>query len=637
MNNKRSTKRTLVSSVLSLILCMAMLIGTTFAWFTDSVTSANNKIQAGNLKIDLELLDKESGKWNSIKNTNKAIFDYNMWEPGYTDVKILKVENEGNLALKWMAKFISANELTALADVIDVYVCPSETELSYPADRNDLSGYVWAGTVADFVNSIETTTTGTLEADETAYLGIALKMKTEAGNEYQGMDLGSAFDIMIMATQLTAEEDSFDDQYDKDATYTAEIDSLKAKLAAAQYNDTVTFDLSHDAYLDSMIQVPNGVTLVLNGNGHNVIVNTGYPFYVNNANIQMNDLTISGKATYAIYTKGATWDYEGKNATVEASFKNVTVDLDNAASYPVVFNGKGNIEMTDCNITGAGLTKANDSRNGIHIFAGAEVDIIANGGNVGNVLLNANPGDTATITLNAGAKVGKLLLATDGQTATYTNNEGTIDEVITQIEKADQLKSVLEDAKAGETVAVSLCKDITLNTSIDVKSGVNVVIYGDGKTITMDNIYLGIKHNGGGLTISDLTIDGSVTGYAIYHVGGETNLTNVTSNVNGKYALCFFGGGVTTLNNCTVTGKTDEKTNIWFGDGRTVTINGGNYSSMLINASKGAGVGSAGSLTLNSATVDKVRVGAYEDNNGNVVRATLVNNNSSIGETEYEK
>ena len=136
MNNKKSTKHALLTSVLSLVLCMAMLIGTTFAWFTDSVTSSNNKIQAGTLQIDLELLDKESGSWSSVKKSNEAIFDYNLWEPGYTDVKILKVENEGNLALKWMAKFISVNELTELAKVIDVYVCPSETELTYPADRN---------------------------------------------------------------------------------------------------------------------------------------------------------------------------------------------------------------------------------------------------------------------------------------------------------------------------------------------------------------------------------------------------------------------------------------------------------------------------------------------------------------------
>lgn len=139
-----------------------MLIGSTFAWFTDSVTSAGNKIQAGTLKLDLELLDKETKVWNSIKESKAPIFSYDKWEPGYTDVKILKVENEGNLALKWVAKFVSSEELSILANVIDVYVKPSAAELAYPADR-DLTGYTKVGTVAEFVDTIEETTAPSAE------------------------------------------------------------------------------------------------------------------------------------------------------------------------------------------------------------------------------------------------------------------------------------------------------------------------------------------------------------------------------------------------------------------------------------------------------------------------------------------
>ena len=155
MTKQKITKKSLLTSVLSLVLCMAMLIGTTFAWFTDSVTSSNNKIQAGTLKIDLELLDKESGKWNSVKESHAPIFNYDKWEPGYTDVKVLKVENEGTLALKWVAKFIAAGQLSELANVIDVYVRPSKDAITYPAtDDRALSGYTCVGTVAEFVNSI---------------------------------------------------------------------------------------------------------------------------------------------------------------------------------------------------------------------------------------------------------------------------------------------------------------------------------------------------------------------------------------------------------------------------------------------------------------------------------------------------
>ena len=224
----KTTKRSLLKSVLALLLCFCMLLGTTFAWFTDLVTSNANKIQAGFLKIDLELLNEKTGKWKSLKNNSDPIFDYDRWEPGYTDVKILKVENEGTLALKWIAKFVSEDQLSILADVIDVYVCPSDTEIGYPADRS-LEGYTKVGNLKKFINTIEKTTYGTLEAEECSYLGIALKMQESAGNEYQGLSLGGAFDIRIYATQWNGEDesDSFDNQYDKDATYPPMLETLK--------------------------------------------------------------------------------------------------------------------------------------------------------------------------------------------------------------------------------------------------------------------------------------------------------------------------------------------------------------------------------------------------------------------------
>jgi len=252
MTKTRSTKRALLMSVLALLMCMSMLVGSTMAWFTDSVTSTGNKIQAGTLKLDLKLFDGTDYK--SIKESKKAIFDYDKWEPGYTDVKLLKIENNGTLALKWYAKFVSANELTVLADVIDVYVYPSETELSMPADR-DLTGYTKVGTVREFINTIETTTKGTLEGGKFAYLGIALKMQETAGNDYQGLTIG-AFDIQILATQATVEEDSFNDQYDANAPVVwsgkTNVDWYLANPAASE------FELSTAEELAGLAAIVNG-------------------------------------------------------------------------------------------------------------------------------------------------------------------------------------------------------------------------------------------------------------------------------------------------------------------------------------------------------------------------------------------
>ena len=280
MANKKTARRALFTSVISLIICCCMLVGTTFAWFTDSVTSANNKIQSGTLKIDLELLDKESDIWASIKEESKPIFSYELWEPGYVDVKILKIENEGNLALKWYAKFQAAAELSILADVIDVYVCPSATEIDYPANRN-LDGYTKVGTLAEFVNTIESTTNGSLmpegEAGSIAYLGIALKMQESAGNEYQNLDLGGAFDIMILATQETYEKDSFDDQYDVDADYGV----FTAVMPLNAGESAVDVEIrNNDGYKEASVLVPaEAVAKDAEGKGSvNVIVNNNAPY-----------------------------------------------------------------------------------------------------------------------------------------------------------------------------------------------------------------------------------------------------------------------------------------------------------------------------------------------------------------------
>ena len=145
MEKTKNLKTRLISSLLILAMLVSSLIGTTFAWFTDSVSSSNNKIISGLLSVDLELLDKKTGEWSSIKESHTPIFNYDNWEPGYVDAKIMRVENEGSLALKWKAMFVSEKALSELADVIDVYVraygvLPDATGVAYPADRS-IDGY----------------------------------------------------------------------------------------------------------------------------------------------------------------------------------------------------------------------------------------------------------------------------------------------------------------------------------------------------------------------------------------------------------------------------------------------------------------------------------------------------------------
>ena len=227
MENK---KRTILLSVLTIALCILLCVGATFAFFTSSIISRSNKVQSGRLNVDLQVLTKGTeDDWVSIKKDKDPIFGKDLlWEPGYTAVKILRVVNSGDLAIKWEARYTSENEVTDLAKVIDVYLLRSETPIQYPTQRADLASWDdWndpVGTLDQFINNISDILKGELAGTEDAnnpncaYFGIALKMQESAGNEYQGDEFGE-FDIQIVATQLTSEQDFFGNDYDEDATF----------------------------------------------------------------------------------------------------------------------------------------------------------------------------------------------------------------------------------------------------------------------------------------------------------------------------------------------------------------------------------------------------------------------------------
>ena len=122
MTKAKTTRRALVSSVIALFLCFSMLLGTTFAWFTDSVTSSGNIIQSGPLDVSLEHADNPLGKDEAgwVDASTGAIFNYDKWEPGYTVVKYVKVENEGTLDLKFVLNIVPNSDEAAIYDLADV-------------------------------------------------------------------------------------------------------------------------------------------------------------------------------------------------------------------------------------------------------------------------------------------------------------------------------------------------------------------------------------------------------------------------------------------------------------------------------------------------------------------------------------
>ena len=207
-NNQKATKRALLTSVMALVMCVVMLVGTTFAWFTDTASTGVNKIVSGNLKVDIIGADSDSHieKLNFTKaaTTDAEVGAEILWEPGCRYVtEGFRIANKGNLALKWKAQVnkgtTAANEGNFdLLDVIDFYLVKD--------DKNN------EGTPLDEF-------TGNLKKTETSGVYyIKGVMKTTAGNDYQNLTL-DGITITVYATQDTVENDSFNDQYDKDATY----------------------------------------------------------------------------------------------------------------------------------------------------------------------------------------------------------------------------------------------------------------------------------------------------------------------------------------------------------------------------------------------------------------------------------
>ena len=113
----QKTRKKLLFSVLSLVLCFALLAGTTFAWFTDSVTSANNIITSGNLDIEMYWTDDlASDVWYNVEDAQyNTIFSYDNWEPGYTDVKYIKLVNNGSLAINYQLLLTPQGQIGKLA------------------------------------------------------------------------------------------------------------------------------------------------------------------------------------------------------------------------------------------------------------------------------------------------------------------------------------------------------------------------------------------------------------------------------------------------------------------------------------------------------------------------------------------
>ena len=228
MTSSRSTKRALLTSALAIVACVAMLIGSTFAWFTDTASTGVNKIQAGNLDVKL-MYSTDMVKWNEATEQTQLFKDNALWEPGYTQVVYLKVVNAGNLALKYEAGFSKNYTSNRGKNVngdwyrVDNYlkIGTAETTTKF-ANREDVWAAI-AGSEKTLAKDIMLTNEWvTLKAkEESKPFAVAIYMPTSVGNEANASRLRpssvSGLGIEVRATQATVESDSFGTDYDANA------------------------------------------------------------------------------------------------------------------------------------------------------------------------------------------------------------------------------------------------------------------------------------------------------------------------------------------------------------------------------------------------------------------------------------
>ena len=628
MNTKKATKRALLTSVMALVMCVVMLVGTTFAWFTDTASTGVNKIVSGNLKVDIigANSDDHIEKLNFTKAGTEVGTDAAaaiLWEPGCRYVtEGFRIANKGNLALKWKAEINkdnivngkvvdTAKDGVSLLDVIDFYVVTGTGENAPEV------------AIEDFVGNLAK------DAKSDVYY-IKGVMQTTAGNDYQNLTL-EGITITVYATQLASEFDSFDNTYDENAEYYP-IDTWNgdiatdAELAAATDDTNKVVTVESGKLLAAVVEAVNngndyaGYTikltknLDLNGIEWTPIgVKDGNRFegVFDGQNRKVLNLKIENGPDYAAFF-GAIKDATVKNLTVEGSVKG-----SNVAGIAARVDGSSKVINCTNRATVAGTDKA----------AGITVKIEANDALLENCV---NEGDVSCTTNNGAA--GVVVYAQEGQfTIKNCVNNGNItapraggivynvsdrgNGLITGCvnkgnitSNGEKVAGIVSMNSVGTNLTISDCKNVG-NISGQDASSICCMEYAheDGKPNTNSGEISASRIRY--ISESSAAINENVEANIDIFIGSNVTISGgeyTGSSINNKGVLTINGGKFTSVPN-------------FFNEGR-LTVNSGDLGEIRTN--------NAGVTEINGGTIAWLGTGATA---GSTYEGKLTVNAGEIG------
>ena len=362
--------------------------------------------------------------------------------------------------------------------------------------------------------------------------------------------------------------------------------------------------------------VPTGVTVTL----RNATVSGISRWNNANGTLIFENCTFTNNSAYSINFGWGNGHVKFTNCELYGwcSFSGVTVEMNDCniagnGSYALV-RSYNTFTMNNCTIDGSNAIKDDDYPDGVSIGDGAVLTM------------------TGCTMTDAEYDYGESLI--DGnRVVDYGENSSYI---IVDGKRLVCNPSSLEYAlKNGNAILME--NNITVEAHLtNTSHGTNINIDGGGNELTLRGIY-GVS--GANVSLSNMTlVDSKTDDYTIFNQGGKIELNNVTYNSTINKAFQMAGGGDVVLTDCNISGDvtgTYSASNIWCGDGRNVTVNGGTYGSIFMNAQYHSGwpaasAHAASKITLNDGTITKLTLETELGAEGYYVSATLTQNGGTI-------